>query len=150
MDSEQTLQIPSFTLYPLSTEDLKTCYESHTCKVLCALAGPYCDRRTTTLLPTFNIRISQAQQGSGGALTPEQLVRLERKLEEVLAAMVVAGKYQRMAFEVTLEVVQLNPHNPPSFLLAPLLTLLSYTALLKCLEVTSAFTCSAAALRNDQ
>ncbi len=149
MDAEQTLQIPSFTLYPLSTEDLKTCYESQSCKVLCALAGPYYDRRSTTLLPTFNIRICQAQLGSGGGLTAEQLVRLERKVEEVVAAMVVPGKYQRMSFEVSLEVVQLNTANPAAFLLAPLLTLLSYTALLKCLEVTSAFTCSAASLRNE-
>jgi hypothetical protein len=41
MDVEQTLQIPSFTLYPVTTQDLKTCYESQNCKVLCSLSGPY-------------------------------------------------------------------------------------------------------------
>jgi hypothetical protein len=118
--------------------------------VLCSLNGPYFDRRQAQLPPSFNIRITQAQFNSTAPLAAEQLVRLERKLQEVLAVMVVAGRYTRMTFDLSLEIVQFNPHNPPLFLLAPLLTLLSYSAMLKGLEITSAFTCSAAFLRSDK
>jgi hypothetical protein len=55
-----------------------------------------------------------------------------------------------MAFDVNMEIVQFNANNPALFLLAPLLTLLSYTAILKCLELTSAFSCSAAFLRKGK
>jgi hypothetical protein len=99
-------------------------------------------------LPTFNIRITQAQFNSSNTLSPEQLVRMERKVKEVLAVMVVSDRYQRMAFDISFEIVQFNAVNPAPFLLAPMLTLLSYTAMLKCLEVTSAFSCTAAFLRN--
>lgn len=74
---------------------------------------------------------------------------MERKLHEVLEVMIVSGKYQRMTFDVSMEIVQFNTNNPLLFLLAPLLTLLSYSAILKGLEVTSAFSCSAAYLRKD-
>ena len=144
MEIEQTLQIPSFTLYPVTTEDLKTCYESASHKILCALNGPYFDRRISQLQPHFNIQITQAQFNSRSVLSGEQLVRLERKVQEVLVAMVVGGKYQRMVFDVNVEIAQFNPHNPSVFLLAPVLNLISYTAMLKCLEISSAFSCSAA------
>ena len=55
---EEEIQIPSFTLYPLTTQDLKTCYEAEKYKVLCSLEGPHYPRRNTQLAPHFNIRIS--------------------------------------------------------------------------------------------
>jgi hypothetical protein len=73
---------------------------------------------------------------------------LEKKLQEVLVTMVIAGKYQRMIFDINIEIIQFNPFNPSVFLLSPLLNLLSYTCMLKCLEISSAFSCSAAFLRD--
>jgi hypothetical protein len=64
--------------------------------------------------------------------------------------MVIPGKYQRMIFDITIEIIQFNAHNPSVFILSPILNLLSYTSMLKCLEVSSAFSCSAASLRNDK
>ena len=80
MDIEQVLQIPSFTLYPVTTGDLKTCYESSSCKLLCSLNGPYFDRKVYKLQPTFNIKITQAQFSNNAGLTAEQLVSFEKKL----------------------------------------------------------------------
>lgn len=134
----------------MTTEDLKTCYESSSHKILCALNGPYFDRKISQLQPHFNIQITQAQFNSKSVLSSEQLVRLERKVQEVLVAMVVSGKYQRMVFDINVEIIQFNPHNPSVFLLAPVLNLISYTAMLKCLEISSAFSCSAAFLRDDK
>lgn len=71
-------------------------------------------------------------------------------MREVLVAMVVSGKYQRMVFDINVEIIQFNPHNPSVFMLAPIINLISYTAMLKCLEVSSAFSCSAAFLREDK
>lgn len=69
MEIETTLQIPAFTLYPVTTEDLKTCYESSSHKILCALNGPYFDRKISQLQPHFNIQITQAQFNSKSVLS---------------------------------------------------------------------------------
>lgn len=64
--------------------------------------------------------------------------------------MIVPEKYHRMAFDFGFEIVQADPHNPPTFLLAPLVNLMAYTCILKCLEIKSTFSCSAALYRENK
>ena len=52
-------------------------------------------------------------------------------------------KYQRMLFDISFEIIENHSNNPASFLLAPLINLLSYTCSLRCLEITANFACSA-------
>jgi hypothetical protein len=133
MDLEpKELAVPSFTLYPLGTQDLKTCYESEHYKAICNINGPYFDRRYAQLPPLFNIAITNNSNAERSRLSQEQLVRLGKKLQEVLDSVMLEGKYQRMVFDISFEIVESHPHNPPSFLLAPLVNLLSYTCALRC------------------
>lgn len=60
--------------------------------------------------------------------------------------MLVSDKYLRMVFDINIEIIQSNPFNPLLYILSPLINLLSYTAMLKCLEIKSVFSCSAASL----
>jgi len=91
---QNTAEIPSFTLYPISTQDLKTCYESASYKIICTLAGPYYDKKLTQLQPYFNIAIANSSHPLSTAIfTPEELNKFERKLQEVLNVMVVRGRY---------------------------------------------------------
>lgn len=153
MENEQQTgtEIPSFTLYPITTQDLKTCYESASYKIICSLTGPYYDKRLTQLQPHFNIAITNSSHPTASPpYSPEELNKFQRKLQEVLKVMVVPGRYERMVFDFNFEVIDSNEYNPRPFLLSPLLNLLNYTCVLKCLEITSIFTCSAAILRDEK
>jgi hypothetical protein len=57
---QNTFEIPSFTLYPISTQDLKTCYESVSYKIICTLTGPYYNKKVTQLEPYFNIAVANS------------------------------------------------------------------------------------------
>ncbi len=76
MDIEsKELLPPPFTLYPLTTQDLKSCYESETYKIICAINGPYFDRKHSELQPLFNVSINTSYC-STVTITPEEIVRL--------------------------------------------------------------------------
>lgn len=53
----ETHLLPPFTLYPISSADLKTCYESASYKVILSLNGPYYSRWNTQLPPIINCSI---------------------------------------------------------------------------------------------
>lgn len=142
--------MPSFTLYPLTTQDLKTCYESERYKIICSLNGPYFQRKYSQLSPLFHVSISSSSSVVQGKLTPEHLIRLAKKMQQVLENVMLAGKYQRMVFDINVEIIESHPFNPPSFLLAPLINLLSYTCALRCLQTISSFACSAVILRGEK
>lgn len=55
-----------------------------------------------------------------------------------------------MIFDLSVEIIESHPNNPPSFLLSPLLNLVSYTCALRCLEITASFACSVVILRNEK
>ena len=59
-------------------------------------------------------------------------------------------KYQRMLFDISFEIIENNGNNTASFLLAPLINLLSYTCTLRCLEITTSFACSALILSDER
>jgi hypothetical protein len=54
-----------------------------------------------------------------------------------------------MIFDVSFEIIESHPYNPASFILAPLVNLLSYTCSLKSLEIIANFACCAVLLRKD-
>ena len=75
---------------------------------------------------------------------------MSKKLQEMMLNVMLPGKYQRMTFDISFEVIQNNSNNPSSFLLAPLANLLSYTSTLRCLQMTSSFACCALILRDQE
>jgi len=55
-----------------------------------------------------------------------------------------------MVFDVNFEIIQSDTKSPKKFIVAPLVNLLSYTCMVKCLEIHSAFACSAGIFRKDK
>ena len=64
--------------------------------------------------------------------------------------MLVKGNYERMVFDINIEIIETNELNPTSFILSPIINLVSYICMIKSLELESAFSCSAGVLRNGK
>lgn len=81
-EEPRELTPPSFTLYPMTTQDLKTCYESEHYKAVCTLNGPYYDRKHAQLQPLFQVTVTN--NNADPQLASDHLIRISEKIKEVL------------------------------------------------------------------
>lgn len=55
-----------------------------------------------------------------------------------------------MIFDINIEIIQINSWNPSYFVLGPIINLVSYSCMIKSLEIESVFSCSVGILRNGK